>query len=314
MKRIMEIGGGLLFICLLIFSCSKDNTPQAGVEVGKIKSSVDTVNCSFIIRAVTKNESGDTVSIKIFGFTKDSTNEIIINFSNVIGLKAQKYDCSYIEETGTYISVTYLAGGEQFICDGAFGKGSISVTSYNSDAIAGSFDLNAGNILDTTKVVKLIGEFNAVFDINSIIKDIDVPVGEMQARVNTSLTFFNAIAAKVSFNGEDTIINVTGTYGNESIVLQFVNLHPISGQAYTMSLDSYMNNAYIKGSYSQDTLKPFIADGQNNTTGIFTIVKIADSYIQGTFQFVGKQVDNLTHTVNITDGKYNAKINNDYQK
>ncbi len=313
MKKILKTLGGVLFISLFIFSCSKDNTPQVGVAAGQIKSSVDTANYNFTIKSVSKNVSGDTITIKIYG-TADSTKEIYILFSKVIDLKVQKYECSYTFSTGTSITVTYIVNNDQYICDGISGKGSINVVSYNSNAITGSFDISAVDLLDTTKVVKLNGDFNAVFDLNSLIKDIDVPQGKMQARVNSSFTFFDVMAAKVSFNGVDTTISVTGTFDNESIVLQFVNLNPTSGQAFNISLASLINNSYIMGSYAQDTLKPFVADGQNGTTGMFTIVKISDTYIQGTFQFSGKQVGNLNNVTNITEGKYNAKIYQNYQK
>jgi len=315
MKKILRTLFGLFFIYLLVFSCKKDNSPTVNVDPGKMNSTIDSSNSNFMIRTVSKTVQFDTVSIRLVGYNSDSSKTIIINFYKVVELKPQKFECGADLYSGTSISVTYLTKGSTYSCDGIYGKGSINVLSYNSDAITGSFDLSAGKLYDTTQVVKLKGEFNAVFDINSLIPDIDVPQGKMQAQINSTMKYFDVIAAKVSFNGTDTTVNVTGTSGNESIVLQFINLYPTTGQVFYLNMQSNTDYAYIKGSYVLDSASTFVTTGLDSATyAKFTIVKISDTYIQGKFEFICGKLTSPFNKVSITEGKFNSKIDNAYAK
>jgi hypothetical protein len=315
MKKILKTLSGLFFFCFVVFSCSKDNSPTVSVDPGKMSSTIDSSTSNFAIRTVSKTVAKDTVSIELVGYNSDSSQTIIISFYKVVGFKPQKFECGEDLYSHTKISVTYLTKGDTYECDGIYGNGSITVLSYNSEAITGSFDLIAGKHYDTTKVVKLKGEFNALYDINSLIPDIDVPQGKMQAQVNSTMKYFDVIAAKVSFNGVDSIINVTGTSGNESIVLQFINLSPTTGQVFNLNRESNTAYAYIKGSYVLDSASTFVTTGLDSATyARFTIVKISNTYIQGKFEFICRKTVEPFTKANITEGKFNSKINNAYAK
>jgi hypothetical protein len=315
MKKIFKILSGLLFIYLVVFSCSKDNSPSVSISPGNIKSDVDAASINFSIRNVTRQIIWDTVSIKLTGYSPDSSAKIVISFYKVVGFKPQTFKCGSDLYSGTIVSVGYFANGEHYECDGIFGDGNITVYSYNTDAISGKFSLNAGKLYDTTKTVKLTGEFNAVFDINSLIKDIDIPQGQMQAKVNDNIINFDVIAAKVSFNGVDSTLIVTGIHNNESIELLFNNLMPTSGQVFVINRSPILDTGFIMGSYTLDSLSTFVTSGHDSATfARFSIVKISSTYIQGKFEFVGEKVIAPYNLVNITEGKFNSKINHAYSK
>jgi hypothetical protein len=318
MKNTLKFMAGLSMICFVaIVSCKKDSAPAVSVEVGNIQSTVDSGDCKFAITLVNKEKIRDTVTIKMFGYNADSSKKIVINFYKVVGFKTQEYTCGEDLYSGTSISVDYFSGTDHYSCDGVYGTGTIKVLTYNTEGVAGSFDLNAGKLYDTSRVVKLKGEFNAVFDVNSLIPDIDVPLGTMVAKINNNLKYFSVVAAKISFNGTDSTVNVTGTVkgSDESIVLQFVNLNPTSGQAFNLERGVDMQYAYIKGSYVLDSLSTFVTNGADSSTyARFSIVKIARTYVQGKFEFVAKKTTEPYNLVSITGGKFNSVINVNYDK
>jgi hypothetical protein len=315
MKKIFKTLSGLLFIYLFVISCSKDDSPKVSVAVGKIKTTSDSATINFNITRVFKQGIYDTVTLRMEGYSSDSLQRIVIQFNQVLGFAPQKYVCGTELATGTVITVNYYSKGERFVCDGVYGDGTINVLSYNTIGITGNFSLTAGKQYDTSKIVHLDGEFNAVFDVNSLIPDIDIQQGKMQAKVNNTLKIFDVISAVVSFNGVDSTINVTGTNGEESIILQFVNLYPSSGQVFHLDPGSDSNDEYIKGSYVLDSLNTFTTQLHDSAIyARFTVVKIAGKYIQGKFEFICRNTQNSNSLVKVTEGKFNSKINSSYEK
>lgn len=309
----------LLTTVIFFISCSKDN--NSGINVGKgiISATINNQHINFNITDVENVRSGDSVTIIITGLSADSSKSISFNFYNIKGLKPGRNECGYSFTSGSYIAASYTTEDDALDCDGSEGNSYFNIVSYTPDeSLKGTFNLYFFNNNDTASDNSILatGEFNAPFYVNAT--DLPIPLGKVTANIDGTINNFSVFGSKEIRDGDTNYI-ITGYAGQKTIVLQFINFMPESGEEYEIgntfpSKNPNNNYAYILASYVKDSTTTYFANGLNGTSGIFQVAKATNTNIQAEFQFIGANHLLPAEKVNITDGMFNAKIKTIYKK
>jgi len=300
----------IVTMTIVFVSCKKDNNSKVSVSSNKLSATIEGIKYDFTIKNIDKEKRGDTITLYLEGYNKDSTKAITLAFVNQIGINGnlalKKYNCSGDIFDSTKISVAaiydILNSDTSYFCMGDSSNGSITILYYdNNDKIQGSYDFIGINGLDTSKKLDIRGEFDASFKDN--IKDLPIALGKMTARANNELSSYDVFAAEI--NKGRYSLNITGISNIETIVLQFVGFKPKTGKRYIIgpSIDGEVTGSYI---YKSSNI--YFADSTHGSSGSINIVKVTPLKIEGTFQFTGVKNNNLEDSRIITNGMFNARF------
>jgi len=318
MKAIQSIFTRFLLgiICIsfmFIFSCSKDATqPSVSVGLGIMKATIGGTTYNLSISKIYSKGSGDSLSYWIVG--TDSIHTVTIAFKDIQSIQVTNYPCGSLSDgKGGYVYAFYEVSNNSssYNCDGISSSGNIKILSSSSSSLTGTFSLNTMNTDDTTQILKITGEFNgAVYPAEGI--DLPILPNTMNSIIGTgdNAQKYNFITiAGVTTFGEKTTLNITGTLNDKNvyktIIIQFVNFQPEIGIQYTTGIQDKDSSKYITLTYVEGS-KSFVADSTNS--GIVKIYKKTIDNVQGTFSFIGKNINNPQQKVAISQGEFSAKI------
>ncbi len=272
----------ILIICgFYIISCQKDkNNSKVATEEGYITViNGDSINL-YKIEEISYKLSNDTTSLEISALKSNSDKEyLVIGMRNIIDLKEKKYEISNLFETLPDSSSSYLYYYNSTSENNTIIKqGELNVLKYNPNNI---FQATFSYDIQNPDSVTVKGEINLNFATFDPTRIPNVPLSPARLRVELDSTQINMSCITSYLINENKYI-LNGVKDNSTLVIEIEMDKIIFSKIYSIGIN-IDSTQYIKLTYTDET-GSYICDGNNNTQGTITIVKISYNTFQGYFE------------------------------
>ena len=136
--------------------------------------------------------------------------------------------------------------------------------------------------------------------------------GALTAKIDgTNLTADIAVQAQITASGQGDVLAISGgTSQSENLQMIIQNFDGVG--TYDLSFVNIGTYSYLPDPSNPDpsTVVIYLSVNGTDATGELKVSSFDGNTIEGTFNFTGYKIDDLSQTVAVTTGKFNLEVTN----